>query len=608
MGDRNKVIEKAVLKNAPKEWGKVNISFPELKDLEKKISTFGETKLYLGSCLTMEHEVCFFVSSEPGHFEKEDFINNLFKTFFISPNPNDPEHRLQSTEVKTIQKIYPTDFDFELSWLLENSTFIQIDIKGKEAYLLVRNSVFDSLDGKVIIPFLESANPINSLAIQKIKSNSIPTASNFVVGDLLTLPHMQYRNYAVQTVFLEILYSEAVNLRNRLGFILSSKININGKQEEIFLFIQVKEEKDVQRFQSSMLDIFSEEIKKLSDWNAVRFSETHWEVSSFSIADMAKLTGKKMGILRFDLFVAYASFAAYFFLAPSLIDSIRNEILTEDENINLDSGSVFSKLYSINTALAHKKFRQMSTFAHPLEVNAEKPQWENILVLASFINELDFNDKRILIQNFISQNHSVDSMHEFFFFNDPALANATIKFKKEPRFQEAEFFKYLPENFKKDWRDKKIKIAEDEMNLKNIQVFHDIAAAIKGDKIALSDRGRFLFYSGFYDLVLRDTAEEYKGMMSFAESKKILEGFPKKFVNDFIAGFNNKELLYSFLFEKECVPFFQEYVSKNRKQELADDFRFFERGFIKKQIDFSDLLTPKKAVVEKIKTLQAEFV
>jgi len=598
--EKQKQVTKHILQSS---LGKklTNLEFPETKEWETCLANGKTLQAVYGYAHFSEPEFCL-LGSEIKLMSSE--LVPLYSKFSLAIHPKD-NSKIIHQEALLLEARITEENDYEPLWVFDQGLVTKLTIQDQEYFLSVAQSIFEILDSNQMTQKVLSSGSDTKSEISKFRGFSIPTTASFSFADLFYVPQIEYKNHSVFFHSTELLHSESVNLGNRIGLCLSANFSLNENVFPVYYFIQFKDSDEVKKFRSSMLDIFGILMQEVTSLNTLRLEGFQYKIANIQKSSMAEISGKKLGILHVDFQIENSVFRAFQFFPENLVTGLLDKVSKPSLEGN---PGFFREILSLNRIINIHKIRDLGSFSHPKEAKLPALPWEKILVLSDFINLLDKKDRLLLIQNFLCQNHSMDSLHEFFFFNvtDPKEGKSPLR--KDPRFQEVEFVRYLPENFKKDWKDKKVKINKDDHHLKNIQIFHDIAESLKKDKLKLSARGVSLFFSGFYNFVLRESEIEFKNLMSFGEIKSTLESFPKKFVNDLVAQFTNKDLSLAFLTEKEAIAYFMESMSKTRKGEMAEEFLVFQRAEKRKAIDIQDRLEARKALNQKILTLKEEFV
>lgn len=586
--DRHKLIESILTKIFTNEVK--DITFLNSEEIELEIIQFHEGKVFLAYRHFLDPEVAILSKNKSD--SNSDRWQKLFQEFCLCPSP-EGNGVLSYQSYSFFDLNYPEEINFELDWILGFSDVCRFSLIGQSYTLIILKQALEQ--------FPENLNKykVNSNSVLKNRGFVISNSSNFVISDYFQITDIDYKGHPVHFQLVEVLFSQSVNLRSRVGFLMAFDFTIKDKKFPIYLFIQLKDQAEITKFQSSMLDLFSTESKYFNSHISTKFTNGEISLSSFRQCNLEEITGKTQGVLHLDFTIDYSTFTGFYFLDPEFIVSLGALLKWKGSR-----GDFFTDIFVLNRHLLLEKYKNLGIYNHPSPKEAK--DLGNIFILADYLNYLDKHDKILIIQNYLATNHNVQSLLEFFFYIE--TIDGQNKTRKVMSFVETDFVRYLPENFKQAWKERKIQIKKEDWSQKNIQFFHDLVKAIKTDKIALSSRARQIFYSGFYNFVLKEAEAELKKLLSFEEIKKIISGFPKKFINDLVGQFSNKDLALGFLEERPAIAFFMESMSKTRKQELNDEYLVQQRALKRNNVDITDRLSIRKEIDSKIKVLQEEFV
>jgi hypothetical protein len=138
----------------------------------------------------------------------------------------------------------------------------------------------------------------------------------------------------------------------------------------------------------------------------------------------------------------------------------------------------------------------------------------------------------------------------------------------------------------------------------NLKLFLELNLALKSDKVILSEKGRYVFYNVFMNYYKESREIDLNNLGTLSDYITTVKTFPKKFASEMINELSKEVICISYVENREALDFLTTFMSKNRKDQMNEDFIYYKKQFKDKKIDILDIYDCRKVLFEKYNDLK----
>ena len=464
---------------------------------------------------------------------------------------------------------------------------------------------------KVPIEALEKGREIKISEVQSQKI-SISNPYEFVLGRYL-LPFTGHtKQYEIGIKTLDVIHFNSLSINQKFGISFKNAIKYHNKSYENYFFIPLQSQAEIKSYNAPLLDILTNLTERNIEFLKVHLGDEKMDQDVLLEVPPTSLVGKKLTLFKADLRVSKNHLSLFLLIDPSYLLEVSSHF----------SDDVFSKtfkknpliphlIYELNTSLLHKEKDTYAEFSYPtIELASDSIGVKKFLLIARFVNLIDNRDLMVFVQNYLIQNYKTTELVGLFCYS---VLNPTTNTKKNmmiPEFDEKRFTKYLVGvhieefEFQKTREAKPINFLYDE----NLRFFLELNQALKSDKLVLSTKGKHVFYDVFMKYYMDTKRNELDALGSISEYIKDVKAFHKKFASDMIAELSKEVICISYIDNREAVDFLTTFMSKNRKEQIFEDYQYFKKQFKDNKVDILDVYEARKILFQKYKDLKQALI
>lgn len=508
-------------------------------------------------------------------------------------------------------KKYPDEISEEVNWISDRGYIYFIECSTISFYIIIKEESYNKILFDVHNKFKSS----------KILQENINTGLNrilvfnsyeFILGRYI-LPFIgKTKQYDVEIKFNEILHFNSLNITVKIGICYKHTIQIGQKKYEFFYFIHLNSQAEVKSYSVALMDIFNTLTSNNIEFLKDRFQENIVQDLIIEIP-FESLSGKKLTLFKSDLRVSKNHLPLFVMLDPQYFSHIAEKSLTEfDKNILKKTYSVPQIIFNLNLDLIHKEKDKYAEYAYPItdiDLNSQA-EVKKLMILARFFNLIDSRDLMVLIQNYFIQNYKTSDLVGLFFYSIINKSTNTKKNVSLPEFDEKRFVSYLVGVHIEEFQYQKTQEAKPIETLydHNLKLFLELNLAIKNDKVVITEKAKHIFYNIFMSYYLQSKKNELEKIGELNEYIKDVKAFHKKFASDMVAELSKEVVCLSYIDNRELVDFLTSFMSKNRKDQIFEDYQYFKKQYKDKKIDILDVYENRKILFEKYKNLKQALI
>ena len=138
----------------------------------------------------------------------------------------------------------------------------------------------------------------------------------------------------------------------------------------------------------------------------------------------------------------------------------------------------------------------------------------------------------------------------------------------------------------------------------NLKLFLELNLALKSDKIILSEKGKYVFYNVFMNYYKESREADLNNLGTLKEYISNVKAFPKKFASEMINELSKEVICISYIENREALDFLITFMSKNRKDQMTEDYIYFKKQYKEKRIDILDVYESRKVLFQKYNELK----
>ncbi len=592
----------------------------EFKD---KLETIPSGFLFLVSLWEADHEVSYLFPDstvdlvvKKGSPDREDAFTKkcLELDLNVSNHLSAKSKSPNSKEITYVQptyctKKYPDQISEEMIWMADRGHVYLITSSSVNFYIFIKEETFDH----VLLENLKIWNQDSSVAekISAVVQNRllIPNPTEFILGVYLLPLTAKVNAYEIQVRFLEFLYFNSLNINPKFGICYKQTLKIEGNTFTNYFFIHLNSQAEVKSYSASLYEIFSQMQSSTLDFLKVELSLSSLSNDLLVEVESSTIAGKKFGLFKTDLKISKNHLSLFLMIDPTYLSYLSSKFLGAAEFKILKSiGSFPNLVYSLNTSLLHKHISNYAEFSYPIPDNTAptKETVKKFLLMARFLNLIDTRDLMVLIQNYLVQNYKTADLVGLFYFS---VINPTTKIRKNTslmEFEEKRFTKFLVGVHIEEFEFQKTREAKNLEALydQNLKFFLELAQALKSDKLIFSEKGNHVFYNVFMEYYKQSKKEELDRLGSLEDYIKTVKEFPKKFASEMINELSKEVVCISYVEDRSALDFLSGFMSKNRKEQMYEDFQYYKKQFKDNKIDILDIYDSRKILFEKYNDLK----
>ena len=577
--------------------------------------------LFLNSILDFEHEVSYiFPDSSIDGIVKKDAPNretviyqsltkidsDISSTLAIKLNTsNDMIFNLPSR----ILKKYPDEISDELFWILDRGFIYLVKFNNISFYVIIKEEtynriLFDSLSE--IIEKKINLEEKNKLSNTKV---NISNATEFILGRYFLPFYGKVNQYEIGIKFLELIYFSSLNIKQKVGICFKQTLKIESNTFTNYFFVHLNTPAEVKSYSHSLFEIFTQLSSENIDFLKSKLKINNISQDILEEIDFNTLNGKKFCLLKTDLRITKNHLTHFLIVDPTYLNFISQKINSSNENTRLKSGSSILEIaYSINSTVLHLDLDKYAEYSNALPDNSvpTKDNVKKFLLLTRFFNLIDTRDLMVLIQNYFVQNYKTADLINLFYYS---VVNPTTNIRKNTsliEFDEKRFTRFLVGVHIEEFEFLKTKELKglDFLYDHNLKLFLELNLALKSDKIILSEKGRYVFYNIFMNYYKESRETDLNNLGTLNEYITTVKTFPKKFASEMINELSKEVICISFIENREALDFLTTFMSKNRKDQMTEDFIYFKKQYKEKRIDVLDIYDSRKVLFEKYNELK----
>jgi hypothetical protein len=563
--------------------------FPESTfDLVVKKGTPDIEDAFYKRCLELDQNVSKIFSGKPKSPGSNEFI------YFQSSN---------------ILKKYPDQISEEIVWMADRGHVFLITSSNFTFYIFLKEETFDRASKENLKIWNQEISSVEKISTVLQNKLLVPNPTEFMLGAYLLPLTAKVNAYEIQLRFLEFLYFNSLNMNPKFGICYKQTLKIEGNTFTNYFFINLNSQAEVKSYSASLYEIFSQMHSTSLDFLKIELSLTSLPNDLLVEVESATIAGKKFGLFKTDFKISKNHLSLFLMIDPSYLSYLSSKVLSTSEFKFLKSlGSIPNLIYSLNTSLLHKHISKYAELSYPIPDNTAptKETVKKFLLMARFLNLIDTRDLMVLVQNYFVQNYKTADLVGLFYFS---VVHPTTKIRKNTslmEFDEKRFTKFLVGVHIEEFEFQKTKEAKNLEGLydQNLKFFLELAQALKSDKLIFSEKGYHVFYNVFMEYYKQSKKEELDLLGSLDDYIKTVKEFPKKFASEMINELSKEVVCISYVEDRTALDFLCGFMSKNRKEQMYEDYQYYKKQFKDKKIDILDIYDSRKILFEKYNDLK----
>ena len=201
------------------------------------------------------------------------------------------------------------------------------------------------------------------------------------------------------------------------------------------------------------------------------------------------------------------------------------------------------------------------------------------LRVSEFINLLDDDDVKRIMQNyFIGSGFAVGDMQRLFFFKVGPDENDRFRITIDPSFDNSRFANLLPRVPREEWkRIHGVSETYRELLENNAAAMQGIYNAVSHDKLLLSFKSRHILDSEFREKIEGEYLERIDALLEEGEPLRSLKHLTRETAQQVVSAMPTKKLAVALLARTEEAREYGACMSRNKRQELAEEIRVQKR-------------------------------
>jgi hypothetical protein len=602
---------------------KVGIQKITTKEFKEKLDSTSSGFAYLCSLTEIDHEVSYFFSEssvdllvKKGTPEKEVALSNAFSeidlevSLLLSGKPKTPESdEIIYYQPSRILKKYPEQISEEIVWLSDRGKIFAITNSNLTFYFFIKEELYERVVVDKISLLIQ-----DSTFSSKIKSVVqtrllISNPTEFMMGMYILPFTAKVNQYEISIRFLEFLYFNSLNMNQKFGICYKQTLKIESTTYINYFFIHLNSPAEVKSYSASLFEIFSQLHLSSIDFLKKELPTNSIGNELLVEVDSATIMGKKFGLFKTDLKITKNHLSLFLMVDPAYILYLSSKGLQATEVKQLKAlGSYPLLVYALNSAYLHKHIQNYAEFSYPLPDNSAptKDTVKKFLLMARFINLIDTRDLMVLVQNYFVQNYKTADLVALFYYS---VINPSTKIRKNSsllEFDEKRFTRFLVGVHIEEFEFQKTKEAKsiDFLYDHNLKLFLELGQALKSDKLILSEKGYHVYYNIFMEYYKESKKEELDLLGNLDDYIKTVKEFPKKFASEMINELSKEVVCISYIEDRRALDFLSGFMSKNRKDQMYEDFQYYKKQFKDKKIDILDIYDARKILFQKYNELK----
>jgi hypothetical protein len=508
-----------------------------------------------------------------------------------------------------IVKKYPDEISDELFWILDRGFIYLIKYNNINFYLIIKEESYNRILFESLSEIIEkkiNLDEKNKLSSTKV---NISNATEFILGRYFLPFFGKVNQYEIGIKFLELIYFSSLNIKQKVGICFKQTLKIESSTFTNYFFIHLNTPAEVKSYSHSLFEIFTQ----LSNEN-INFLKSKLKINNISQdileeIDFNTLNGKKFYLLKTDLRITKNHLTHFLIVDPNYLNFISQKVNSSIENTRLKtSSSILEIAYSINSTVLHKDLDKYADYSYALPDDSvpTKDNVKKFLLLARFFNLIDTRDLMVLIQNYFVQNYKTADLINLFYYS---VINPTTNIRKNTsliEFDEKRFTRFLVGVHVEEFEFLKTKELKglDFLYDHNMKLFLELNLALKSDKIILSEKGRYVFYNVFMNYYKESREADLNTLGTLNDYITNVKAFPKKFASEMINELSKEVICISYIENREALDFLITFMSKNRKDQMTEDFIYFKKQYKEKRIDILDVYESRKVLFQKYNELK----
>jgi hypothetical protein len=594
------------------------ITTPNFKEKTENLKV---AYLFLNSTVDFEHDLSYiFLEASIDGIVKKDAPNrdtaiyqNLSKidsdiSSTLALRLNASNEMIFNLPSRVVKK-YPDEISDELFWILDRGFIYLIKYNNINFYLIIKEETYSRILFESLSEIIEKK--INLEEKNKISSTkvNISNATEFILGRYFLPFFGKVNQYEIGIKFLELIYFSSLNIKQKVGICFKQTLKIESSTFTNYFFIHLNTPAEVKSYSHSLFEIFTQ----LSTEN-INFLKSKLKINNISQdileeIDFNTLNGKKFYLLKTDLRITKNHLTHFLIVDPNYLNFISQKVNSSIESTRLKtSSSILEIAYSINSTVLHQDLDKYADYSYALPDNSvpTKDNVKKFLLLARFFNLIDTRDLMVLIQNYFVQNYKTADLINLFYYS---VINPTTNIRKNTsliEFDEKRFTRFLVGVHVEEFEFLKTKELKglDFLYDHNMKLFLELNLALKSDKIILSEKGRYVFYNVFMNYYKESREADLNTLGTLNDYITTVKAFPKKFASEMINELSKEVICISYIENREALDFLITFMSKNRKDQMTEDFIYFKKQYKEKRIDILDVYESRKVLFQKYNELK----
>lgn len=597
----------------------VNLDLVSYKDFQAGMETLPPGYALLIANTELDHEIALYASEKDSGFLTKKNLNRetiytsllqleggLTSKLFLRPKPKVDSEYYAYPSFKLIRKL-PEEFSEEFFWLSDKGKIFKIQLTSFLFYLVIKEDSFF----KIPIVALDRTKTLTISEVQSQKI-SISNPYEFVLGRYLLPFTGNTKQYEIGIKIQEVIHFNSLSINQKFGISFKSSIKYKNKSYDNYFFIPLQSQAEIKSYNAALLDILTNLTERNLLFLKEHLGDEKYEQDVLLEVEPTSLVGKKLTLFKADFRISKNHLSLFLLVDPAYLLALSEKFSDDLFSKAFKKNPLIPHLvYELNTTLLHKEKDIYPEFSYStVDLSSESVGIKKFLLIARFINLIDSRDLMVFVQNYLIQNYKTAELVGLFYYS---LLNTSTNTKKNmvvPEFDEKRFTKFLVGVHVEEFEFQKTKEAKPITQLydENLRFFLELNQALKLDKLVLSTKGRHVFYDVFMKHYMETKRVELDALGSLTEYIKDVKAFHKKFASDMIAELSKEVICISYIDNREAVDFLTTFMSKNRKEQIFEDYQYFKKQFKDNKIDILDVFDARKVLFQKYKDLKQALI
>lgn len=596
----------------------LRVEFLQFKDFKEKMDTPAKGFILLLANRELDYEVSFYILEKDAAFlskkgqDVDMVFSNLLKIentssarLFSKSKSGSQNNDFQSlSSLKCIRKV-PDEFSDEIFWIADRGKIVSIQSNSFSFYYIIKEDSYHKINPLILEGGVITNAP--EVISQKIL---ISNPYEFVLGRYLIPFTGHTKQYELGIKIQEVIHFNSLSINQKIGLAYKYKIEFKNSSFINYFFISLNSQAEVKSYSPALLEIFTNLTEKNREFLTTRLPGIKQDV--LLGVDIADLMGKKLTLFRADLRISKNHLSLYILTEPDFLFALMDTLMDDfSKKEYKKSNHIPSLVFGLNTFLLHKEKDNYAEFSYPTtEITTKIDEVKKFLLIARFINLIDNRDLMVLVQNYFIQNYKTTDLVSLFIYS---VLNPSTNTKKNyvlQEFDEKRFISFLVGvhieefEFQKTKEQKSIEFMYDQ----NLRFFLELNQALKSDKMVLSAKARHVFYDIFMKYYMDSKSAELDSLGNLTDYIKDVRGFHKKFASDMVSELSKEVVCISYIDNREAVDFLTTFMSKNRKEQIMEDYQYYKKQFKDNKIDILDVYDARKILFQKYKDLKQALI